>query len=162
MNHESINNDVILRYFSGNDTEKDLKQLLSWVNENPENEQQLFILKDIYESGLLPNVVVEARTEEGWRKLQKTIARSKPQKNIHQIKPKRIDWTEQIRKYAAIFMIGVLLGLFTVYITHKDNIATTTAAVVKQFEISTEKGERATISLPDGSKVVLNACSFLA
>ena len=161
MNREPNNDDIIIRYFSGHASEEDMKQLLSWVNEKPENEQELFILKDIYESSLSTNLAIDARTEEGWRKLQKTI-RSKPQKSIHQSKPKRIDWTEQIRKYAAIFMIGALLGSIMVYLVQSGIKATTTAVIVKQVEIITEKGERATVHLPDGSKVVLNACSFLA
>lgn len=162
MNLEPINNDAMIRYFSGNATEEDQRQLLAWINESPDNEQQLFILKDIYEASLLPNAQVGAQTEDEWRKMQKTILRSQPKKNIRQSEKKRIDWTDYIRKYVAIFMIGALLGSLVAYFAHTGNTAATTAVMVKPFEISTEKGERATVHLPDGSKVVLNACSFLS
>ena len=152
---------MIVRYFSGNATVEEQQQLLAWVNESPDNEQQLFILKDLYEASSFANLSAEAQTEAGWRDLQKTIARSKPQKNIHQ-KTTRIDWTEHLRKYAAIFIVGALLGSLAVYLSDSRSSEEKSVPVAKRFEIHTEKGERATVNLPDGSKVLLNACSFLS
>lgn len=160
MNYKTIDNNLIVRYFSGNATAEEQHLLLAWVNENPDNERQLFILKDIYEAGSFSKLSAEAQTENGWRDLQKRIARSKPQKTVPR-ETNRVDWTEHIRKYAAIFIIGVLLGSLIVFFSSRpiEEIPTT---VAKQFEINTEKGERATVHLPDGSKVVLNACSSLS
>jgi len=161
MSQKTENNDLIVRYFSGNVTVEEQQQLLAWVNESPDNEQQLFVLKDIYEAGSFANLSAEAQTEAGWRQLLQTMLRSKPTKPVHQ-KTIRIDWTGHIRKYAAIFIIGVLLGALAVYFSDSRSSDETWTIVTNQFEIRTEKGERATVLLPDGSKVVLNACSFLS
>ena len=154
----AITDELKVRYFTGNATVEEKRQLLAWLNESPDNERELFILKDIYESGIAANQSIDAQTEEGWRQLKKMIDAS-PQ---HEKKQAR--WLRLIRNYAAIFMLGVLLGSFTVlYLkgSHSTGDATH-EPVAKQFEIRTEKGERATVHLPDGSKVALNACSYLS
>jgi len=162
MYHKTIDNEIMIRYFSGKATAEEQQQLLSWVNESPDNELLLFTLKDIYEASTSVNLPVEAQTEVCWRQMKETIDRAKPQNKIHPRQSKRKSWVNQIWKYVAIFIFGTLLGSLVVNFisSHSDNIIPT--IVAKQFEIQTEKGERATIHLPDGSKVVLNACSYIS
>lgn len=144
---------IIIRYISGDATAEEKQKLLSWISENPDNEQQLFLLKDINEAGESANLSVEAKTEDEWRKI---IARVKPKQN----QPKR--FMMQARKYVAMFIIGAMFGSFAMYFYGYHSSETVPAIIAKTFEIRTEKGERATIHLPDGSKVVLNACSYLS
>jgi len=59
-------------------------------------------------------------------------------------------------------VLGALIGSLAVYFSGTKSATETTAAAAKPFEIRTEKGERATVYLPDGSKIVLNACSSLS
>ena len=162
MYHKTIDDDILIRYFSGKATAEEQQQLLSWVNESPDNELLLFTLKDIYEASISVNLPDEAQTELCWRQMKETVDRTKPQNKIHPRQAKRKSWVNHTWKYVAIFVFGTLLGSLVVCFnsSHSDDIIPT--IVAKRFEIQTEKGERATIHLPDGSKVVLNACSYIS
>ncbi len=159
-NKIEITDALITRYFSGNLSQEELQQLLFWINENPENEKRLFLMKDLYDAGAATRLHEEAQTREGWDKLQKTIA--KKQKTDSVKKADHPHWISRIRRYAAIFVLGALAGSLCVYFFPTTQGKEPIAAIAKQCEITTGKGERATIILPDGSTVKLNACSSLS
>ncbi len=152
---------MIARYFSGNLNEDEQQQLLAWVNEDPENEKQLFIMKDIYDAGASKLFFEEAETRAGWEKLRKQITHKK----IYQITPPRMKhthWATNIRRYAALFLMGILTGSFLLHLYSGLHDVDPAVVNVQPCEIHTNKGERVTIILPDGSTVKLNACSYLA
>lgn len=151
----------MLRYFSGSIGEEDRLALLSWLNESPENEQQLFLMKDIYDTGIATQFYEEAQTSEGWKKLQKAIAQIQRQKTLSATRVMRPHWMEHFRKYAAILIIGFLCGMLLVHfypVSQNNELS----AIAGKCEIKTGKGERVTVTLPDGSTVKLNACSYLS
>jgi len=160
MKNTLINEELIIRYFSGNSSEEDRRTLFSWLNESPENEQQLFLLKDIYDAGITSQLYDEAQTNEGWLKLQKKTAQIKRAKTPQIRRP---HWTEHIRRYAAILVIGFISGMLLVHL-NQESLQTEEAGanIVGICEIKTEKGERVMVTLPDGSTVKLNACSYLS
>ena len=73
MYRKEIDNEQMSRYFSGTATAEEQRQLLEWINENPDNERELFVLKDIYEASIYESRLVEAQTESGWLKLKETV-----------------------------------------------------------------------------------------
>ena len=157
MKNTPLNEDLIIRYFSGNINDEEQRKILSWLNENHENEERLFLLKDIYDGMERDRLFSEAATEEGWKQLQDQIGQKKLQKPKTQPKTKIVPVKfSDVRKYAAVFLIGIVVAsAFFIYFSEKE-VSPNTVSV---FEIKTEKGERTTIVLPDGSTVKLNACS---
>ena len=151
----------MVRYFSGSSSEKDRRMLLSWINESSENEQELFLMKDIYDAAIAPHFYEEAQTSEGWRKLKEMIARIKRPKTAP-APIMRPHWTEHLRRYAAILVIGVVGGILLEHCNSISQNTTPSATPGGICEIKTEKGERVKVTLPDGSTVKLNACSYLS
>ena len=152
-----------MRYFSGNSSDDDRRKLLSWLAESHENERELFLMKDIYDAGLAPQLYEEAQTEDGWLKLQQAIAKAKKQKLTPASPVRLVHWTEHFRKYAAILVIGLISGLLLAYLypllrTNKENVD----VIAGISEIVTGRGERVTVTLPDGSTVTMNSCSHLS
>ena len=65
-----MNDELISRFLSGNISHEEQKTLLAWLYENPENEKQLFILKDIYDGAAKERLYRESKNKEGWEELQ--------------------------------------------------------------------------------------------
>ena len=187
MNTTRVNEQLMAHYFSGSSTEEERSALLSWLNKSRENEEQFFLMKDIYDAGNTAQLFDEAQTDEGWRKLQlvidekqrlktaanatatitanattnatattTTTATTNAKANI--IRP---TWMARLRRYAAILAIGVLSGMALM----KFNSAWQSRQSMQKAgicEVTTGKGERVKVKLPDGSCVILNACSYLS
>ena len=155
MKDTFITDDLIVRFLAGNADEEEQRLLLAWIHESPDNEKRLFILKDIYDGAAGKRLFEEANTQEGWEQLQ---ARLTPRRTLTPAKSGR--WTAQLRRYAAVWLIGVLGTAACLYFFYRGGNPQKTA--VSTCHITTEKGDRATVMLPDGSIVRLNACSSLA
>jgi len=159
MKHSSVTDDLISRYISGEIKPEEQHVLLGWLNESPENEKQLFVLKDIYEGAAKERLFNEAQTSEGWEQLQHHWINHKKQ-NASTRHHKTIQWITQIGKYAAVLLIGVSS---TIACFHFFAQQTPQQKVdILTYSTTTDKGERATVTLPDGSIVRLNACSSLS
>jgi ferric-dicitrate binding protein FerR (iron transport regulator) len=153
-----MNEELMARYFSGALAEEERKTLLSWLNESRENEERFFLMKDIYDAGNAAQLYREASTAEGWRKLLQAIAQKQRLKKSVIMRPA---WMTQLRRYAAILVIGVLSGMAIVkFFSASHSQEPLYRAGI--CEIRTGKGERVRVTLPDGSGVILNACSFLS
>ncbi|MDR1667304.1 MAG: FecR family protein [Bacteroidales bacterium] len=150
-----IDENLMIRYFSGTSSVEDRRQLLAWIAENPENENHLFVLKDLYDANHLHHLYKEAETKKGWEKIYRHITSStRPE-------PKNRRWIRTFTRYAAVFMLGTLItSLFTYYLVRSGEKPP--AAIAGLCEVQTAKGERAMVTLPDGSVVKLNACSRLS
>ncbi|MDR0431131.1 MAG: FecR family protein [Tannerellaceae bacterium] len=157
MENISIDEELIVRYLSDTATENECKQLLKWIGKNPENKEKLFILKDIHDAGALEQLLEEAGTKGEWEKFYKRIlSKSAGTKKFSFLRGLR-----NMSKYAAIFVSGMLMMFFIIYLIPGKSVTSLTS-LPAVCEIKTSKGERATVTLPDGSSVILNACSYLA
>ena len=153
MSKTSVTDDMISRYLSGNSNDEEQRTLLAWINENPENEKQLFVLKDIYDANAAKRLFGEAKTQESWEQIQSRLT-------DRQIFPKIAHWAWYAVRYAAVLLIGILgtVAAFHFFATETKP----QKSAVLTYQVTTEKGERATVTLPDGSFVKLNACSSLS
>lgn len=163
MKLSQIKEELIIRYFSGNITEEERLTLLAWINESHENERNLFLMKDIYDSIGASQLYEEASTSEGWSKLKEMMAQKEAsiftKESFSSI---RLHWKEYFGKYAAVLIIGLITGMLSMYFLSKFSIVSTSTYTAGIYEIRTEKGEQVLVTLPDGSTVKLNACSFLS
>jgi transmembrane sensor len=150
-NNNDYGIELLTRCLTGNSSESEKHALLTWLNQDKENEVVYFRMKDIYEAGAWDKLLIEADTVKEWDRLYPKIhahANSSDKKSI----PHR-HWTFLL-KYAAILIFGVLLTL----IVQKINNLNTPVTLTKVF---TGKGERTRLVLPDGTRIFLNSCSSL-
>jgi len=162
MNKTSVTDDMISRYLSGNSNEEEQRTLLAWINESPANEKQLFILKDIYDAAAMTQLFEEAKTQENWELIQKRLTNRQPSISSKPTtsRPKFTHWMMVAVRYAAVLLIGISGTAAAFYFfsreMHPQN------QPVLTYHVTTDKGDKATVALPDGSLVKLNACSSLS
>lgn len=145
MDENLFDIELIARCLSGNASEVEKQELLSWMNQSRENEAFYFSLKDLYEAGNWNRLKQEAKTSEAWSQLRAKI-QAKPQEVNR--KPKLY---LELVKYAAVFAVGAL-SIF-MFKSGKESIQNT------ENKIVTGIGERTQMVLPDGTRVWVNSCS---
>lgn len=149
-----MNKDTIYDYLRGTATEKQLKEIKSWINESEANRKYLAEQKAIWTLSSLPD-------EKAGEKELKTIRQK--------LSLKEIKNSVYIRKshiwYAAaafIILIGLnvaLLGTSSIFDREDDYLGLAAYDSDQISRIYTEKGTKASITLPDGSKVWMNSDS---
>jgi len=135
---------LIAKELSGNISEDELKDLLSWKTESAEHHKIYDECKLIFEKSEQANSI-ETDTDEAWLKLSKRIAASKRKR-----KPVLKIW-----HYAAAALIAfMLLGSYWVY----PQISTYFGAEDRSnwLSVKNTEDEPKTIQMPDRSTIILN------
>ncbi|MDR3260440.1 MAG: DUF4974 domain-containing protein [Tannerella sp.] len=145
---------VILHYLQGVVSEEEMKELVAWINESEANKELFFRLKQVYDlrrGGLYPR---PDEIGESWERLLAKIKQTKtapvnqPAANDHR---RRL---AELLKYAAVGILFISATLGVQQLLRKNQ----PAAVAHSIEMNVEAGPRMShLTLPDGSKVVLNA-----
>lgn len=146
----SINEDYFIKYLKNELTEDETGKLLAWVRENKENEEFLFSLKDSYSYLNYENDKKEADTEQEWKKFSERVgwtSKSVPSDKHSFRKP--------VWVYAAVVLLCILGGWMAGSVYEKLNMPRGLVT------LETETGQQAKTVLPDGTTVLLNACSKL-
>lgn len=139
---------IIIKYLSGSATSEEQSQLLEWLEGNPDNQRNFRSLKDAYDLGQIEELLPKSNVDEQWVDLMKKIAPSR-----RSIKTPVL--FKKFMHYAAVFILGIICYQTLVYVLEdKDEVLLT--------NIETGVGERAKITLPDGSRVWINSCSKLS
>lgn len=145
-----IDEDYLIKYLKNELTEDETHRLLAWLRESKENRDFLFSLKDSYLYLNYEKDKQEADTAGEWKKFAERIGVA-PQRKIggKQFSARRI-WIS-----AAVVLLCLIGGWMagSVY-SGADNPQ---GMVV----LETEVGQQAKTVLPDGTSVLLNACSRL-
>lgn len=150
MEMGQYNINLIIRCLGKTATEEEKKELLSWINQNEENERFYFMFKDLFDAGNWDKLKQEAETRRLWKELSFKIL----EKPAVAIKPKS-QWYLGILKYAAVFIIGVMSILV---FKHEDK----PLSVISKNQVVTGIGERTQLVLPDGTRVWVNSCSSVS
>ena len=140
---------IILHYIQGNISEKEIRELYNWLDEKENNKHFFFKLKEIYDlrkGGLYPE------KEEITQSLLRLTEKMKAGDLIKHKTPANIkNRLIGLYKYAATALIFIFLTLSIQMLFHKDKS-------VMYTELNVESGPRMSrLTLPDGTKVVLNA-----
>lgn len=157
---------ILVRYLEHSLEDREIKILDAWLEESSENRRLLNAIDRIWKSTEQPPhdfLLSEFNLEKDWEKIAKHIAFSESEG-----KQKRILHFKKLRKRQQIFSHVLKIAALVL-------VAFTSVLITLQFagqpseeisepvfnEIITHAGERASIELGDGSKVVLNAASKL-
>lgn len=152
-----INEDILIDYLKGNLSIADRNVVECWYLESKENqkilEQLYFTLFVSDRLGVMDSIDVDKSLQEFKRRLRakENASEENSVENIEESKVRKFHYSRYI---AAAIFIGVLFaGGLTVERVMKKMAA--------PFIVMTNLGERAQVSLPDGTKVWLNACSMV-
>lgn len=124
-----------------------MQTLVNWINESADNKQTFFRLKKMYDESNLKLYPVAEDIEKNKKRLLRTIEKKETAK--HQ----KLRLYTFIR-YAAVAVITLVLTIGGISISNKS--------AVNFIELDVESGPRMShMTLPDGTKVVLNASTKL-
>lgn len=157
---------IIVRHLNQSSDDNDLKILEKWLNQREENRRILQSAEKIWKSseGMSHDILInELNLENDWDLIKKQINSSdlkEKRAKIYQFRKlrKRQQLFSNLLKVAVLLLVAVGSGLITHQFAAKPN-QTNTVPVFN--EIATNPGERASVELGDGSKVILNAASKL-
>lgn len=138
-----IENSLLVKYLKNELSEEESQKVIGWLEQNKENQEFLFGLKDLYMLGRWEELSRRADTAHGWEKLSGTIRKQHQSKNVF----------SSYLKYAAILIVFFSMGYgYKTYFHQPSSMMNT---------IITAEGERTTVILDDGTKVKLNQNSKL-
>lgn len=145
---------LIIKYLEGNTSPEENNTILRWINESEENFKLFTHFKFLWESGKLSKHSIQDICDDEWRKISIqhfSFEKEKLQPNLRHL-------VIGILRISAIFIIA--FGLSWFFLSKRD------ATIVDIphsgfYEYSVPRGSRANLTLPDGSKIWLNAESKL-
>lgn len=136
---------LINKYFQGDATEEEIREIFEWMNAAPENRKELIQYKKIW--------ALTANANENQQQVWKDEFVGKIKKKGNHLK------FYKLARYAAAFLILLGLGAFLQYvISGKSNQELTYLA---ETRIVVPAGQMSKVELPDGSTVQLNSGSTL-
>lgn len=152
----------IYAYLTGNLSPWEIRQLINWINDSPENRLKFEIIREYWENTSGSLVVEKERLDKAYDLLSNQLFQEQADNSdarIRQIaryengsRRKRIWWL------SAAASVLILFGVFSInklpQYTENEVIA---AKVIRENPV----GRKSQLFLPDGSKVVLNSDSRL-
>lgn len=146
---DGIDKDYFVKYLKNELTDDETRKLLTWLRENKENQDFLFSLKDSYLYLNYERDKKEANTEYEWKQFLKRAGLSPEISSGRHVSLKYV-WAS-----AAVILLCVVGG-WMAGITY-------VGLHVPQGPVTleTEVGQQVKTTLPDGTTVLLNACSRL-
>ena len=139
--------ELIEKYFDGNITDAEIKELSDWIKNDRHLQnwwEEEFSKSDAGINPVLRDKLF-ARIKEQTQGKEETQGKEKPR--TIRMNP----W-----KWAAAIVLPICIAFFTYYLIDSSQ------TVGAPFIVKADKGDKATIELPDGTNVVLNSASQLS
>lgn len=139
--------ELIEKYFDGNITDAEIKKLSDWIKNDRHLQnwwEEEFSKSDAGINPVLRDKLF-ARIKEQTQGKEETQGKEKP-RTIRM----------NLWKWAAAIVLPICIAFFTYYLVDSSQ------TVGAPFIVKADKGDKATIELPDGTNVVLNSASQLS
>jgi transmembrane sensor len=142
---------LVTRYLAGEASADEEKQVLSWIGQSSDNERQYLEFKKVFELGrkhyvLKSNEDLPINIDQEWNHFVRTVT-SKEKPVVKLQSPSLSLWLKIAASLLIILVSGFVINYFT---SQTDNVIYQTA------------NNNLTVTLPDGSQVVLNKHSKLS
>lgn len=135
---------TILRYFRGEATSDETKQIFKWLEESPENREELARLKKVWALAANNN----DNTDFLWK--ENVYPEIKKYKNKEMLFLRL--------KQAAIFLLLIGAGSVLHYLVSRTN-ADGNQVYQGEYSVESPPGQMTSVDLPDGSNILLNSGS---
>ncbi len=158
-----ISDESFQRWLMGNASQSESQRWEQWKEASTQNQSSYVEAKRLWKAGTF-NSIAHSDVENEWQRLVNRIHLADQRNNIHSFKPvlsltgrnnRRWSW-----RYVGVAVVAsVVLAISYVFIQNQVTSGIQPANVYQY--VSTEYGQRATITLSDGTSIVLNANSTL-
>lgn len=145
-----MSDNLIFKYFSGQSTKKETKEVREWVNDSEDRKRKFSRLKNVWVLSGLDN---EIDPEIKEREIKRILRRIRGVSWTGNKNNRRLGWL----KYAAVVTLIVSLSASVGYFVSNWRLDLQSGYT----EVIVPKGERSKIVLPDGSIVQLNGDSHM-
>ncbi len=149
--------ELLIKQFKGNSTEEDLQYIRNWLNESEKNKRIFDELSDTW-NGTAKRDQEVFNSLKALKKVKQRIGQNSVQSNpklkSHRSYPQII---YSLLKVAAVLLLAFISGIFYNRLVSQNSVASESTVT----EITAPMGSKSLITLPDGSKVWLNAGSVL-
>ncbi|MEQ6119360.1 FecR domain-containing protein [Reichenbachiella sp. MALMAid0571] len=160
-----MNKNLIERFFKGDYTEEDQKQVYNWLlSRNMEHEANA-LLKKHWESVNKSETLTDTDLEAIYRRIMNEVAEAQvirlldtDVKKLGSAHKTKTTWTSFL-KYAAIVVCAFGLGYYAYYQNQNAGSSSSLGKEATYIEKVTARGQKSHIILKDGSKIVLNSDS---
>ena len=144
---------LIIKYLRGHLTHKETKELLEWLKHDPRNKDYFHKFKREWQ----PQEHADQQVHEAFHEMQSKLSLGHSLENqFSQAEHRKIRILKSSLQVAALLVIGLIAGYLA------DNQSENKQYQQVQYTtIEAGRGERSTVTLPDGSKVWLNSASTL-
>ncbi len=151
--------ELLISYLSGSATFSEREEALAWIGENPDHRRYFEELKDYYHFTRVTRKPSGFSREAGWNRVMAQAYRQLYEKEKENIEPARIRLIRNlIYLSAASVILAFLVGNFTGFFDRSEK----QVAVYRVFhEVNVPLGSKSQLTLPDGTKIWLNAGSSL-
>lgn len=160
---------LIASYLADECTDQEQRKVEQWIDQSQENKRQFQEISRIWQlsSDVVSTQDMEWNVDQGWKRLGSKISKEKTSSSSKNSDQKRY-WsfrsssihsgTQKFIRIAAVFLVAGLFGVLS-YQSWYQAEQKEQEQVLRQ--ISTDNGQRANLTLADGTEVMLNADSEL-
>jgi len=164
MQEEEKWSDIIVRYLSGNYSPEEENELVDWIKQSVDHEEYFNKFKYTWIASAQLKPAIEENIEEATNEFRSKLLQATNNEN----KLKRMFssytltiFSKRVVKYAALLLLAFFLGSLSQNFLYKRNHLSANGNN-KYFYFEAPRGSRAIATLPDGTKVWLNASSKIS
>ena len=156
MNTQVDIENLIVRYLAEESSEQEVQRIEAWLKEKEENRQQFALYKKKWLGYSALAGYDASKINQDRKKVDLKISNSELQRSLNRA-------NRRIRVLAYAASIAVLLGIVSMlYLLQRDVPSAQQMTVLAGGEVEVPYGSKSLITLPDGSKVWVNAGSKIS
>ena len=155
MNTQVEIENLILRYLSGETSDQEARQMQEWLRENAENRQLFARHKKLWLGSKLFAGYDADKLKQDRKKTDLKIRNSELQHSLDRA-------NRWIRRLAYAASVALLLGLASLLTVLFQDTSVQQARLLAGVEVAVPYGSKSLMTLPDGSKVWVNAGSKIS
>lgn len=147
--------ELIIKYIEGERDQQIIDNVEQWLSRDPENRRYLEKVKKLWFAVDELKSLAAIDVNKDWEAVERRLAeKSHP---YHHARTKRLSWYNSFVKVAAVLLVAILITSLFFYI----NPGPAAQQVASRYEIIVPDGQKSSLVLPDGTKVMVNAGSRL-
>lgn len=153
-----LNEELVVQYIAGSASEEERKQVLGWINAKPENKVIFNELKECYHLTKIVQKPTGFDKKEGWLRIKANFYKSRFEEQQKSEKNRRIRMLYRLSAAVAAVLVIVFAWMYFDK-SHNQDISKSNIAFT---EIVVPYGSKSQLTLPDSTKVWINAGSKLS
>jgi transmembrane sensor len=156
---ELINDPSFIRWATGDADSKEAERWNEWVGQSERNRKQAVQAQQLI-TGISFKTPVALHREEDWKQIELQILAREKSLKFPPVQKRKRDSLAVFMKVAAVFLIAALSGVLMLYM--QADTGPDEASPVAVQTVSTDFSEKRTLTLSDGSEIILASGSRLS